>query len=168
MTLDRYRGHSYSYDVIELGYNYRIDEIRSAIGLVQLEKLAQKNELRKELDARYREELRDVDFLDIPFEDRPHHSAHHIFPVLLPEGSNRMAFMASLRTKGLQTSIHYPPVHRFNYYSKLMKNKNVYLPWTEYVGSHQVTLPLFPSLTGTDIHYIVSSIQESSESLKSS
>jgi dTDP-4-amino-4,6-dideoxygalactose transaminase len=160
LTLDRHRGHSYSYDVIALGYNYRIDEIRSAIGLVQLRQLSKKNERRRSLDALYRVELRGIDGLKIPFENFPHRSAYHIFPVLLPEGTDRMPFIQALRMKGIQTSIHYPPIHRFTYYQKSLGRENTDLEWTEYVGSHEVTLPLYPSMKEDDVHYICSCLSD--------
>ena len=47
LTLDRYKGHAFSYDVTEFGYNYRLDEIRSAMGLVQLNKLEENNQKRE-------------------------------------------------------------------------------------------------------------------------
>jgi dTDP-4-amino-4,6-dideoxygalactose transaminase len=157
--MDRHRGHSYSYDVTDLGYNYRIDEIRSALGIVQLGKLPDKNERRKTLDAVYRDELRKVDGLEIPFEGFANRSSYHIFPVLLPEGTNRPAFMEALRSKGVQTSIHYPPIHKFSYYQQAIVKGEEDLKWTEYVGSHEVTLPLYPSLRKKDIQNIASLVK---------
>ena len=61
LTWDRHRGHAHSYDVLRPGFNYRLDELRAAIGLVQLERLAAANEARRRAAARYRELLRDVD-----------------------------------------------------------------------------------------------------------
>ena len=57
LTLDRHKGHAFSYDVVELGFNYRIDEIRSAIGIEQLKKLPSDNNRRRELSKMYRENL---------------------------------------------------------------------------------------------------------------
>jgi dTDP-4-amino-4,6-dideoxygalactose transaminase len=160
LTLDRHLGHSYSYDVVELGYNYRIDEMRSALGIAQLGKLSEKNERRKALDALYRHELQKVEGLEIPFDGFPHPSSYHIFPILLPERINRLAFMEALRAEGIQTSIHYPPIHKFSYYQQKFGGREEDLKWTEYVGSHEVTIPLYPSLGVKYIKYIVSRIGE--------
>lgn len=160
LTLDRYRGHSFTYDVIEAGYNYRIDEIRSAMGIVQLKKLPEKNKRRKASDTLYRERLREVEGIDIPFEGFSHRSGHHIFPVLLPKGSDRKGFMDALRMKGIQTSIHYPPIHKFTYYQKLFGERSENLKWTEYVGDHEMTLPLYPSMREEDINYVVGCIRD--------
>lgn len=159
LTLDRYRGHSYSYDVTDLGYNYRIDEIRSAIGLKQLEKLEKKNERRRTLYDLYCEKLGDIDGLEVPFADFRHRSSYHIFPVLLPKEKNRSQFMQTLHKKGIQTSIHYPPIHRFTYYQNSFNGTGERLEWTEYVGDREVTLPLYPSLKEEHISYIVSCVK---------
>jgi dTDP-4-amino-4,6-dideoxygalactose transaminase len=71
-----------------------------------------------------------------------------------------MRFMDALRDKGVQTSIHYPPIHQFTYYKKNYSNRNDDLASTEYVGLHQVTLPLYPSLREQDIDYIVSCVKD--------
>ena len=119
LTWDRHRGHSFSYDVVARGYNYRLDELRAALGMVQLHKLTSANARRRELTEAYRARLQDLDRLEIPFRDAPAGSAHHLFPILLREPSQRADFMAALAREGIQTSIHYPPVHLFSYYQSL-------------------------------------------------
>jgi dTDP-4-amino-4,6-dideoxygalactose transaminase len=160
LTLDRHRGHCHSYDVIDLGYNYRIDEMRAALGLVQLKKLHQKNERRRMLNAFYQEKLGKIEGIEIPFKGDSNTSAHHIFPILLNEKINRMTFMNMLKDRGIQTSIHYPPIHRFSYYRRRFGECKSDLTYTDYVGDHEVTLPLYPSLTEEDIDYIVSCLQD--------
>ncbi|MCX8038281.1 MAG: DegT/DnrJ/EryC1/StrS family aminotransferase [Candidatus Sumerlaeia bacterium] len=86
-TLERHKGHAADYDVVELGFNYRMDEIRAAIGLVQLQKLAANNARRAECAAHYRELLRGIEWIRIPFGDEKtlatSTGVHHIFPVIL-------------------------------------------------------------------------------------
>ena len=160
LTLDRYRGHSYSYDVVEMGFNYRIDEMRSAIGLVQLEKLEEKNSRRRSLDAFYRNRLGDVEGLTLPFGGFEHQSSCHILPVLLREGMDRERFMAALKARGVQTSIHYPPVHQFTFYRRTLASNPGGLERTEHAGRHEVTLPLYPSMTEEQVNYVVSCVKE--------
>src|SRR5208337_3653435 len=81
LTWDRHRGHSFSYDVVARGYNYRLDEMRSALGIVQLERLEEKNALRRALTRYYREELNGLKHLNVPFTDGSEGSTHHLFPV---------------------------------------------------------------------------------------
>jgi len=154
LTWDRYSGHSYTYDVVDLGHNYRLNEIASAIGLIQLKKLEKNNKKRKELVMEYRKRLKGFELISIPFKKFGEKSSYHIFPILLSEEIDRFEFMQKLREKGIQTSIHYPPIHLFTYYRKLFGFKEGILPKTEYVGKHEVTLPLHPLMTKNDIEFI--------------
>jgi dTDP-4-amino-4,6-dideoxygalactose transaminase len=159
LTWDRHRGHSYSYDVVDLGFNYRMDEMRAALGLVQLKKLDRNNERRRRISRLYKEKLTDIKEISVPFSGFDGISSHHIFPVLLSEKADRKGFMQYMREKGIQTSIHYPPIHLFSYYRKL-PGLNNQLPRTEQVGRREVTLPLFPEMQEEEVDYVVESIKE--------
>jgi len=156
LTWDRHRGHAHSYDVVALGYNYRIDEIRSALGLVQLEKLEKNNEKRREISALYREHLSKVDGLNLPYLDYSEVSAAHLFPVLLDKSLNRQAFITEMHTQGIQTSIHYPPIHQFTYYQSLGDMPT--LPVTESVAGCEVTLPLYPGMEAEHVENVVEAV----------
>jgi len=156
LTLDRYRGHAYSYDVTMLGYNYRMDELRAAIGLVQLTHLRQWNKKRYKLSNSYRQILSThIPEVIVPF-GQEHETAAHLMPILLPTGVDRQEVMVRLREAGVQSSIHYPPVHLFSYYRR--KFPGVFLPKTETFCAKQLTLPLHPFLTEDEVKYIVESL----------
>ncbi len=155
LTWDRHRGHAFSYDVVLPGYNMRMDEMRAALGLVQLGKLGSNNARRHELDRLYVEKLeRDVPQLGVPYAIYRGHSAHHIRPVLLPEGVDRRRFMEAMKVQGVQTSIHYPPVHQFSAYA-IEGEAAVSLPHTEMIGRREVTLPLYPGMADDDVVTVV-------------
>ncbi len=154
LTWDRHKGHAHSYDVIEMGFNYRINEMSSALGLVQLKKLDENNEKRKKIVDEYRIRLKSISEISIPFRNSKVKSSYHIFPVLLSENIERNAFIDKLKEKGIQTSIHYPPIHLFTYYRKRFGFKEGMLPKTEFVGTHEVTLPLHPIVNIENIEYI--------------
>jgi dTDP-4-amino-4,6-dideoxygalactose transaminase len=163
MTYDRHQGHAYSYDVVDLGYNYRIDEIRSALGLVQLAKLNANNALRKTWTERYWLKLGGVG-VEVPFQEtvkigvKP---AYHIFPMLLPKGANRKAFIDAMREEKIQTSIHYPPTHRFTYYRG--RYGDLSLPRTEEIADREVTLPLYPGMGEELVDLVVSAVEHALE-----
>src|SRR5512143_1137164 len=118
LTWDRHKGHASSYDVVELGYNYRIDEVRSALGLCQLRKLPANNERRRHLTQMYRGALEELaPEVVAPFGQHVGISSAHLMPILLPHGKNRARFIDSMKSQGIQTSIHYPPVHTFTAYA---------------------------------------------------
>ncbi|MCK4823419.1 DegT/DnrJ/EryC1/StrS aminotransferase family protein, partial [bacterium] len=156
LTLDRYRGHAYSYDVTMLGYNYRMDELRAAIGLVQLTHLRKWNAKRIDLSILYRNLISNcLPEVKIPFS-QTHSTSAHLMPIILPPSLSRQEVMDQLREAGIQSSIHYPPVHLFSYYRK--KFPGVFLPRTEAYCAKQLTLPLHPFLTEDEVKYIVESL----------
>ncbi len=163
LTYDRHQGHAYTYDVVDLGYNYRIDEIRSALGLTQLTKLAKNNQRRAQFTHLYWELLSGSQ-VELPFKNASGTPAYHIFPMLLPEGINRFQFIDKMREAGVQTSIHYPPAHRFTYYRN--RYGEISLPVTEQVASREVTLPLFPTMKTDDVRYVVESVKNALKNLQ--
>ena len=159
MSWDRHKGHAWSYDVVELGYNYRIDEIRAALGRVQLSKLDRNNERRRILSALYREQLQElVPTIVVPFNETRGISACHLLPILLPAGSDRLGFMEYMKSHGIQTSIHYPPIHKFQAFAGIGLGAGD-LPVTENVTGRQVTLPLYPTLKEEDVTVVVQAVQ---------
>lgn len=164
LTWDRHKGHAWSYDVVELGYNYRIDEIRSAIGIAQLGKLDRNNQQRRQLTQSYREFLQEFPQITIPFTDHPGITSAHIMPILLPRNIDRIAFMESMKAQGIQTSFHYPPIHTFTAYREFIGSNVNQLPITEDIAKREVTLPLYPGMTEAAVtivsQAILNSLQE--------
>jgi len=163
LTYDRHAGHAYTYDVVDLGYNYRIDEIRAALGIEQLKKLPRNNQRRLEIVDLYRAHLPAE--LSLPFSYHPGVSAGHLAPALLPEGYSRTAFQDFMKEQGIQTSIHYPPIHTFSYYKERFPGPHN-LPVTESVGAREVTLPLFPSMTEEQIDYLMEIVPQALKAAK--
>ncbi|MEE2785865.1 MAG: DegT/DnrJ/EryC1/StrS family aminotransferase [Myxococcota bacterium] len=160
-TLDRDRGHAFSYDVIDTGFNYRIDELRSAIGRCQLTTLIADNDIRSEIVGLYRRLLADRAAglgVVVPFTERDlNHSAYHIFPVVLPAGTKRQALMAYLRGRGIQTSIHYPPIHWFTDF-RVGGEPVVQLPNTDDLAYRLMTLPLYPTMENEAVEEVVDAL----------
>lgn len=166
LTWDRHQGHAYSYDVVELGYNYRLDEIRSALGLVQLKKLMENNRKRAEITARYWDafqSLQDRHGFKLPFRTmvgrQDYSPSFHIFPLILPEQIDRSRLVEDLKAGGIQTSLHYPPIHKFSLYRQSFQD--THLPQTEFAASHQVTLPLYPTLSQSSQEIVIAEIRKS-------
>ncbi|HEY8119601.1 MAG TPA: DegT/DnrJ/EryC1/StrS family aminotransferase [Methylophilaceae bacterium] len=157
-TYQRFKGHAYGYDVAELGYNYRLDEIRAAMGIEQLRKLSGFNALRKERVERYRgliaEKLPQV---RVPFASRSTDSSYHIFPVLLPGDdelrNNTLRLMGEM---GIQCSMHYRPIHRFTSYEGTVAN----VPLTDRIADSILTLPLFPTLSNEQMDLVITTLGE--------
>ena len=155
-TRQRLSSRSAEYDVTMLGFNYRMDELRAALGLVQLKKLPAWNESRRQLATVYRALVAEhCPSVKIPFELRwP--SAHHLMPIVLPPATNRQRVVDHLRKHDIQTTIHYPPVHRLTYYRDL--DPDVSLPRTEDMAHRELTLPLHPRMTASDVERVVQAL----------
>lgn len=157
-SFERFKGHAFGYDVTDIGYNYRLDEIRAAIATKQLEKLPNANLKRATVTRTYRNLIANkLPDISVPFANQNGNLAHHIFPVLLPEnGPQRNDVMEALKERGVQTSIHYRPIHTFSAY----RNRTSNLPITESVMNRILTLPLFPTMSERQVGYVVDSLAQ--------
>ncbi|MHB8972344.1 MAG: DegT/DnrJ/EryC1/StrS family aminotransferase [Pirellulaceae bacterium] len=164
MTTTSYQragGHSTQYDVVELGYNFRMDDIRAALGRVQLRKLPLDLAQRAEVRCWYEEQLAGIPDIVVPFAGHKGFVSNYIVPVALRTGGveRRDAIRDSLHAAGIQTSVHYPAVHRFSIY----RSKNVILPLTEFASDHLITLPMYSKLTESDVASIASVLKRAVE-----
>ncbi len=161
LTWDRHRGHAFTYDVARVGTNARMDEIRAAIGRIQLRKVLVANARRADVVKMYLDAIDEraegLQGLHVPFTRGSFgESAHHLFVVMLPEGCHRERVMASLREEGVQTSIHYPPTHMFSAYAQ--RGAHVSLPRTEAAFARLLTLPLGPAMTRTHVDLVLDAL----------
>jgi dTDP-4-amino-4,6-dideoxygalactose transaminase len=154
-TVQRLNGKP-MYDMTMLGYNYRMDELSAAIGLVQLSKVDGWNARRHKLTQLYKRLLNESG-LDIvsPFSTQSA-STNHIFPVLLPSHVDRNKVMEALRECDIQTSYHYPPIHQLAWYRA--RHPNLTVPNTEEFSARELTLPLHPKMTSADVEHVVESL----------
>jgi len=141
-TWDRHRGHASGYDVVARGFNYRIDEVRAALATTRLQRLDKENLMRARIAERYREALHDLDLIVALPDVDGLMSSHHLFTVVLPESMSRDAFRDAMSRHGIQTSVHYPPLHRTTLYAS-----DIDLSVTEDYASRTVSLPLFAQMS---------------------
>ncbi len=151
-TYNRFKGHAHGYDVTCLGYNYRLDEIRAALGIVQLSKLAGFVEERGRVVKSYISGLStELPSVTVPFSEFKDESGYHVFPILLPKDVGRNALMEHLKQHGIQTSIHYRPIHTFTDF----KQYTVDLPVTDSIADRLLSLPLYPHMGEEEISLVI-------------
>jgi dTDP-4-amino-4,6-dideoxygalactose transaminase len=158
LSWDKYRGHAFKDDITDLGYNYRLNELSAAMGTIQLRKLNRNNRRRYFLVREYRKQLGNNKNIALPFLNHKEKSSYHIFPILLLNKS-RKKFMKHMKKNGIQTNIHYHPVHLYTYYRNLFRMEKGSLPKTEYIGDNTVSLPLHPLLSHEDMDDIITTIK---------
>jgi dTDP-4-amino-4,6-dideoxygalactose transaminase len=158
MSYERSKGHATTYDVVDFGYNYRMDDIRASIGIVQLDKIQNDLEKRAIVRSMYLGELKKLENVIIPFFDHTEFSSNYIFPIVLKNVDElaRDEMREKLATNGIQTSMHYPAVHRFSVYSEFYKE----LPKTDLMVQSMITLPMFAKLTESQIIFICNSLKK--------
>jgi dTDP-4-amino-4,6-dideoxygalactose transaminase len=156
MSYERAKGHSTAYDVIEFGYNYRMDDIRAAIGIVQLDKIEQDLKQRAEVRKWYVAGLNDSKDIIIPFQNYTEFASNYIFPIVLKDASTerRDEIRAKLGEAGIQTSVHYPAVHHFSTYKSFYRD----LPITDKLVDSFITLPMYSKLTIKEVDFVCSTL----------
>ncbi len=158
LTLDRHKGRAITYDVLRSGLNYRIDEMRSALGLIQLEKLEDANKKREILVKRYHELLKDTKGILIPFLDiKDTKPSYHIYPILLDEDIDRVKVIESMKSDGIQTSIHYPAFKDFSAFKDIKLN-GTKIAYT--ISKRELTLPLYPTMSLDQVQMVVKSLKK--------
>jgi dTDP-4-amino-4,6-dideoxygalactose transaminase len=158
-TWDRHRGHAMGYDVVEVGYNYRLDEPRAALLSARLPDLAADIEARRALTARYRELLGDIGRLTLPYSDEQvAASSCYVMPVMLENAEQRDAVRKLLSEEhGVQTSVLYPSINEFTAYGRGEQS----LPRCERAARTQLTLPLYPHLGEERLQRVVTALRVS-------
>ena len=157
-TWDRHRGHSAGYDVVGLGFNYRMDEPRAALLLARLAGLSNDIERRRALVRRYRSALAGTPGLTLPYaDDEVGLSSCYVMPTVLEDASLRDELRTRLMERHrVQTSVLYPAIHEFTAYEGACDRP---LPQSEHIARAQVTLPLFPHLGEADQDRVVAGVR---------
>jgi dTDP-4-amino-4,6-dideoxygalactose transaminase len=158
-TWDRHSGRTDTYDVVGLGFNYRLDEPRAALLLSRLRGLEEDISRRRVLTARYRELLGEIEGIVVPFEDEDiPGSSCYVMPIMIEEDGRQAEISSRLRELGIQTSIFYPSIHRFSAYRE--RFPDVSLPITELASRTELTLPFYPHMTDEDQVRVATALRE--------
>jgi len=131
-----------SYDISTLGWNYYMNEFSAAIGLIQLSRLDNTNRKRKTIAKQYSKEINLEN--KMPFVSN---CSYHLYWIRV---KNRKDFMKKMKKNGIETGIHYNPLHKMSYYKNQKK-----LPLTEKISKEVVTLPIHPNLLRNEINFII-------------
>jgi dTDP-4-amino-4,6-dideoxygalactose transaminase len=92
----------------------------------------------------------------VPFANARGASAYHFLPVILPESADRQAVMGHMRDQGVQTTVHYPPIHQLSFYRD--RYPSLRLPATEQFAERELTLPLHPKLADRDTETVANAL----------
>lgn len=150
------------YEQITLGYNYRITDIQCALGLSQLKKLEAFRKRRRDIVNLYNAVFRNVQHVTTPFESPDCDSNFHLYVLLFDFEEiniNRATFMTKLKRKGIQTQVHYIPVHLQPFYRNHFGTNSGDCPIAEDYYTKCLSIPLHPSLTDRDVERVIIEIK---------
>jgi len=147
------------YQMIELGYNYRITDIQSALGLSQMKQLDHFVTKRHEVRKKYDELLINLPEVITPWQDEKSYSALHLYPIQVPAAKRKKVF-DHLRNNNIGVNVHYIPVYMQPYYQKLGFKKG-YGPMAESYYDRVISLPMYSTLNESEIEYVIMKLRES-------
>jgi len=150
------------YDVADLGYNYRLNEVQAALGISQLKRVKEINKKRIEAAHYYSQKLEEIDGIIPPYEAKDRTHIYHLYVIRVTEsyGINRDELHKRLSAKGIGLSVHYTPLHLLTFYKRKLGYKKGDFPITEKISKEILSLPLFPLISKAQIDYVVKEISE--------
>jgi len=155
------KGKPWDYDEIEPGYNFRLDEIRASLGISQLKRISQLNQLRKSACEYYNLKLKNIDGIQIPEISKDNSNVYHLYIIKIQKqfGISRDKLFSKLLESGIRTSVHYKPLHEFTAFKKFgkisKKLKNAIKIYDEILS-----LPLYPLITRQEQDYVIENIKK--------
>ncbi len=151
------------YEMQELGFNYRINDIQCALGISQIKKQSAWIEKRRALAKQYRQELADLKGVSPQVERSDREHAYHLFVVQLELEKlsvTRNQVFQFMREQGIGVNVHYIPVHLHPYYRNHQGTKAGLCPVAEAAYERILSLPMFPGMEAKDVSRVVSSLQK--------
>ena len=135
------------FDIIEPGYNYRLDEIRSALGVTQLKRIKKINELRKKASLYYHKNLQNIPGIILPDMDNDKSHSYHLYTIRVtkPFRLSRNQLYKKLKDNGIRTTVYWMPIHEYAAYRKFAKKSNIVNTTKTY--DEILALPLFPNIS---------------------
>ena len=151
-------GLPWDYEIFEMGYNFRLDEIRSCLGVNQLKRIKKMNKLRRTAADYYTTNLRSIKGIITPKLNEKSHSWHlYVIKIQKEFGISRDELFKKLLANGVRTSVHYKPLHKFSLYKKMCKK---YGKLTNSCNAYKeiISLPLYPGITKKEQDYVIQQI----------
>ncbi len=153
---------SWKYDMLELGYNYRLTNFQSALGISQLKKIKKFIERRRQIVNFYNEKLRNFEYFILPYEAKTVRSNFHIYTLQIKKNRffDRYDLFSYLKSKSYAPMVHYIPIHYLKFYKKKYNFKLGDFPIAENYYNQTISIPLYPSLTDYQIEKVIKDIKK--------
>ncbi len=163
-ALERESNSHWYYDVVDLGYNYRLSEPQSALGISQLRKIGEGIKRRVFLANQYTKQLKGLNLRVItPHTARNRSHIFHLYTIRIKKNldtASRNEVFKNLANSGIQTSVHFTPLHLLSFYKQFLDDRSNHFPVAENVYEEILSLPIYPSLTARNVKRITTEIRE--------
>ena len=159
--IERNKLISHEYDMVSLGYNYRLCDILCSLGITQLQKLDKFIQIRNKIANYYIEQFKDVN--TITLLTNKFGSAYHIFVIKLNLNMitcDRDTIFREMKKKNIHVNVHYKPIHLFTFYKNKFNTNEGNCPVAENLYMKILTLPIYPELSLTDQNYVIKTLKE--------
>ena len=146
------------YEQQELGFNYRLTDIQCALGMSQLKKLDMFRKRRREIVNTYNQAFDNIKYVQTPFESSECDSNFHLYVLLIDfdkMGIDRPQFMLELKKEGIQTQVHYIPVHLQPYFRRTFGTKEGDCPNAEQYYQKCLSIPLYPAMSDFNVNDVI-------------
>ena len=158
---ERAKDEIWNYQQIELGFNYRMNDIQAALGLNQMKRLDEYIERRHNIAEYYDKEIKKLPLIT-PWQAPGVYSSYHLYPILVNNISKiktQKQIYDELRKNNIAVNLHYVPVHRHPYYEDIGFKKNDF-PIIERLHKEIITIPLYPTLKKEQQEYVVAALKK--------
>ena len=149
------------FDILEPGYNYRLDEIRASLGITQLKRIKKINQLRKKASLYYYKNLQNIPGIILPdmVNDKTHSYHLYTIRVTTPYKLSRNQLFKKLKNNGIRTTVYWMPIHEYTAYQKFAKKSNIVN--TTKIYDEILALPLFPNISKNHLDNVIKIIKSS-------
>jgi len=157
-AFDREKTATWYYNVVNLGYNYRLNEVQAALGISQLKRIDEINKKRIEAAHYYTQKLKEIDRIIPPYEANDRTHVYHLYVIRVIEQKrriNRDELYTRLSKKGIGLSVHYTPLHLLTFYKKTLGYKRGDFPIAEQISKEVLSLPIYPTITKAQINHVI-------------
>lgn len=164
-ALERESGASWFYDIVDLGYNYRLTEPQAALGIAQLKRVDDGISRRIRVASYYTKQLGNRGFgIVTPYTAPKRSHIFHLYTIKIQKnllGISRNEVFKQLSDSGIQSSVHYTPLHLMSFYKQFLKEKSNNFPVAEKIYTEILSLPLYPTITRKQVTFVSTRIKES-------
>ncbi len=157
------KGGSWYYEVIEPGFKYNMTDLQASLGIAQLRKVDWLWEKRKEIARRYTDAFASTGCVIPPTVKSDRQSAWHLYIIKLHLEAlsiDRNSFIEKLRERGIETSVHFIPLHRHPFYKNTFGLTPEAFPSAEWLYERSISLPIYPGMTDAEVDYVIEQVTD--------